>query len=86
MGTELGYNASALFRAAPEVQATLELHGTAGLSGHATGEAVANVTPGVKLRPSGDSPFFLGLAGSFPVTTDESYGARALVSLFYHFR
>lgn len=86
VGTELGYNASALFRAAPEVQATLELHGTAGLSGHATGEAVTNLTPGVKLRPSGDSPFFLGLAGSFPVSSDQSYGARALVSLFYHFR
>ena len=86
VGTEIAYNASALFRAAPEVQATLELHGHAGLSGHATGEAVANLTPGVKLRPSGDSPFFLGIAGSIPVSADESYETRALVSLFYHFR
>lgn len=85
VGTELAYNASALFRAAPEVQTTLELHGHAGLSGHATGEAVANLTPGVKLRPSDESPFFLGIAGSFPVSADESYDARALVSLFYHF-
>lgn len=85
VGTELSYNASALFRAAAEAQATLELHGHTGLSGHEADRTVVNLTPGVKLRPSGDSPFFLGLAGSFPLSGDVSYDARALVSLFYHF-
>lgn len=85
VSTEFSYNASALFRAAPEVQTTLELHGHTGLSGHDADRSVLNLTPGVKLRPSGDSPWFLGLAGSFPVSGDVSYDARALVSLFYHF-
>lgn len=85
VATDFAYNASALFRAAPEVQTTLELHGHTGLSGHDADRSVLNVTPGVKLRPSGDSPWFLGLAGSFPVSGEVSYDARALVSLFYHF-
>lgn len=85
VGTELSWNASALFEAAPEVQALLELHGHSGLNGHPVGEDAVNVAPGLKLRPSGDSPLFVGIGASFPITDDRTADARALLSLFYHF-
>lgn len=85
VGTELSWNFSALYRVMPEVQALLELNGTSGLSGAPVGEDVVNLSPGIKLRPSGGSHLFLGVGGSVPLSEDESFENRVFVSLFYHF-
>ncbi|MFB6239984.1 MAG: hypothetical protein ABEJ46_00155 [Gemmatimonadota bacterium] len=85
-GTTLSWNASTLFRAAPEVQTILELNGSHGLSGHPVGEDVVNLSPGIKLRPSGSSPVWLGIGGSLPLTEDQNFDGLLKVSFFYHFR
>lgn len=85
-GTTLSWDASALFQPAPEVQTVLELNGSHGMSGHPVGDDIVNLSPGIKLRPSGTSPLWLGIGGSLPLTTDQSYDGRLQVSLFYHFR
>lgn len=84
-GSTLSWNASTLFQPAPEVQTVLELNGSHGLSGHPVAEDVVNLSPGIKLRPSGSSPLWLGIGGSMPATTDQSYDGRLQVSFFYHF-
>lgn len=86
LGTDLSWDVSALFRAAPEVQTVLELNGSAGLSGHPVGQDVVNLSPGIKLRPSGDSPAWLAVGGSLPLTADQGYDGLLRVSFFYHFR
>lgn len=84
LGTELAWNVSTLFQPAPEVQTVLELGASHGLSGHPVGEDVVNLSPGIKLRPSGGSPLWLGIGGSTPLTNDRSYDRRLQISLFYH--
>ena len=86
VGSELSWSVSTLVRAAPEVQTVLELNGSSGVSGHPAGEDVVNLSPGIKLRPSGDSPVWLGVGGSLPLTADRSYQGLLRVSFFYHFR
>lgn len=86
VGSELSWNVSTLFQPAPEVQTVLELNGSSGVSGHPVGEDVVNLSPGIKLRPSGGSPMWLGVGGSLPLTTDQNHDGLFRVSFFYHFR
>lgn len=84
VGTEFRYNASALFHASPRIEALVEAHGQTGLSGRGTG-SVVNLAPGFRIRPLPRRNLALGAALSFPVTEDETFDARVLVSAFYHF-
>jgi hypothetical protein len=85
VGTELRYNASALFHASPRIQALVEAHGQAGLSGRESDRSVVNLAPGIRIRPLPRRNLALGTALSFPVTEDEAFDMRVLVSAFYHF-
>ncbi len=81
--TEFGYHFSVLYHVSGRVQGLFEFDGVTTLSGERS-EAVAHVTPGVKIRPPAHSPLLLGLGLTLPVSGDRSFDARALVSLFYH--
>jgi hypothetical protein len=85
VGTELRYNASALFHASPRIEALVEAHGQTGLSGRQTDRSVVNLAPGLRIHPLAQRNLALGAALSFPLTEDEAFDTRVLVSAFYHF-
>lgn len=85
VGTELRYSASVLYHASSRIEALVEAHGQSGLSGLETGRAVVNFAPGLRISPLPERNLALGAALSFPVTRDQSFDARLLVSAFYHF-
>ena len=83
--TELGWTLSALYWFSPRVQGLLELDLATVLSGDETGNGVLNLSPGVKFKPWAKSPWWLGASLGFPVSNQEEFNVRALVSGFYHF-
>lgn len=85
VATELSYNLSALFRMSSRVQVLLELDGAGGISGHAVGEDVANLSPGLRVRLLPDRPLVLGTSVGFPLTNEEGFDVRWASSLFWHF-
>ena len=82
---ELGWNASLLYHATPRIEVILEFDGERVWGGEEDGETVAHVSPGLKLRPLGDPGFKIGTAISLPITNDEEFDLRWLLSVFYHF-
>ncbi len=83
--TEMGFNLSLLRHVTPRFEALIELDGGSVLSGPEDGFTVVNLTPGVKVRPFKDHPLDVGLGFSFPITNDEDFDTRTLLSVFYHF-
>ena len=53
--------------------------------GDEDGFDVVNITPGVKIRPSDDSSFQIGLGVSLPLTSDREFHAMPVLSAFWHF-
>ncbi len=82
---ELGWNASLLYHATPQIEAILEFDGERVWGGEEDGETVAHVSPGLKIRPLDDPGFKIGTAISLPITNDEEFDLRWLLSVFYHF-
>lgn len=85
VGTSFEYNASALHHVSPRIQALVEMNGHAGLSGAAVGEAVSNLTPGLRVLPVADVQLALGLGVSVPLADDRDFDTRTVASVFYHF-
>ena len=82
---ELGWNASLLYHATPWLEPILEFDGERVWGGEEDGETVAHVSPGFKLKPLADSDFKIGTGISLPITNDEEFDLRWLLSVFYHF-
>jgi len=82
---ELGWNASLLYHATPRIEALIEFDGERVWGGEEDGETVAHVSPGLKLQPLDDSGFQIGTGISLPITNDEEFDLRWLLSVFYHF-
>lgn len=88
VGTELSWNFSALLHASDRLQPMLELDGTGGISGHAVGEDVVQISPGLKVRPFGDEPLWIGTSVGFPLASgveEDPFESRFITSLFWHF-
>lgn len=85
VGTELRYNASVLYHATPRIETLVEAHGQTGLSGLETERSVLNLAPGLRIRPFPERKLTLGAGASFPLTDDQEFHTRILLSAFYHF-
>ncbi|MFL6228948.1 MAG: transporter [Pyrinomonadaceae bacterium] len=83
-GAEFGYEGSVLYKLSRRFQAVLELDGSRALTGIRSGENVVNVSPGIKILPPNEH-WQIGVGAGFPVTSDQEFKARAVVSVFYHF-
>jgi len=83
--TEIGYNLSALYHASPRFIALLELDGTGGVSGHAVGEDVINLSPGIVFQLQPDGPLMIGTSIGIPLSNQEDFSTRWTTSLFWHF-
>jgi hypothetical protein len=82
---ELGWNASLLYHATPWLEPILEFDGERVWGGEEDGETVAHVSPGLKLKPLADYDLKIGTAISLPITNDEEFDLRWILSVFYHF-
>ena len=82
---ELGYELAALYHASSRLDALVELDGTGGLSGEAVGEDVLNLSPGLRFQVLADQPLVLGTSVGFPLTSEETFDTRWVVSAFWHF-
>lgn len=82
---ELGFNASALYHVTPFLMGLVELDGETVLNGDASGQTVAAVTPGIKIRPLREVELEVGAGVSFPITGREEFEIRTVFSVFYHF-
>lgn len=88
VGTEFSWNVSALVHASSRLQPMLELDGTGGISGHAVGEDVVQLAPGLKFRPFAGQPLWIGTSVGFPLASgveEDPFETRFLTSLFWHF-
>lgn len=83
--TNFRYDLSALYHVGPRLDVLTELNGAWGLSGHASGDATASVVPGVRLRPFTGVNFVGAIGMALPLTYQESFDSRVILSLFYHF-
>ena len=85
LATEIEYNLAALYHFSPRFEGVLELDGSGGISGHAVGEDVLNLSPGFRFRPVASSPLVIGSSIGFPLTNEEAFSTRWTTSLFWHF-
>lgn len=82
--TEFGYDVSVMYLVSDRVQGLIELGGETVLSGPED-EFVANLAPGLRIRPVASRPFVIGAGVNVPVTDDRGFDVRTVLSLFYHF-
>lgn len=47
---------------------------------------VLNLTPGLKVRPIPGRELLLGIGVGVPLSQDQDFDTRAVLSAFYHFR
>ena len=47
--------------------------------------AVVNLTPGLKITPFTSRNIEIGAGASLPITSDEEFDVRTILSIFYHF-
>ncbi len=88
VGTRLRWNLSGLYHVSDRVQGILELDGSGGISGHAVGEDVVQLSPGLRVRVLPDRPLVLGTSVGFPVASgveEDPFDLRWKTSLFWHF-
>jgi hypothetical protein len=65
----------------------LELDGESILSSEKREEhTVLNLTPGLKVRPLAGRELFLGIGVGLPLTEDQDFDTRVVLSGFNHFR
>lgn len=83
--SEIAWNLSVLHEAHPRLQLLLELDGERVNGGDEDGADRMHVTPGLKVRPLPERPLWLGLGVSVPVSHDEKFDARGVLSAFWHF-
>ena len=81
---KIAYRLAFTYPVTSRAWAILEFDGEAVASGD-NNESVLNISPGVKVQPLDDARFILGASVSVPLTEDEEFDVRALVSGFYHF-
>ena len=70
---------------APVLAGILEFDGERVWGGEEDGETVAHVSPGLRMNPLADHDFAVGTGVSIPITNDEEFDLRWIVSIFYHF-
>lgn len=88
VATELDWNLSALVHASDQLQPMLELDGSGGISGPAVGRDVVHLSPGLKIRPFGGEPLWIGTSVGFPLASgmeEDPFDVRWKTSLFWHF-
>jgi len=83
--TELGLQVSLLYHLSSRLQLLLEADGERVLSGEEEGETVVNLSPGVKVKAAAGSAWWIGAAAGFPLSNEEEFDRRLLLSAFYHF-
>ena len=81
----LGWNASLLYHVTPRLAGILEFDGERVWGGEEDGETVADVTPGIRLNPFSERDLAVGTGISLPITNDEEFDLRWILSIFYHF-
>ncbi len=84
VGTDFGYDFSALYHVSPRVQGLLELNGSAGLSGPEAGSNATSAAAGIKFAPLGGDHLLVGIGVAVPLTTSDQSAALRL-SIFKHF-
>ena len=88
VGAEFDWNVSALVHASDRLQPMLELDGSGGISGPAVGRDVVHLSPGLKVRPFGGQPLWVGTSVGFPLASgveEDPFDVRWKTSLFWHF-
>jgi len=81
----IGWNLSLLAHISPMFAGLLEFDGERGFGGHEDGETIVNVTPGLRWNPSDDPGLWFGTGVSLPLTNDEEFDVRWVLSAFYEF-
>lgn len=81
----IGWNVALLAHLSPMFAALLELDGERGFGGEEDGETIANITPGLRWNPSDDPSLWFGTGVSVPLTNDEEFDFRWVLSAFYEF-
>lgn len=82
--SEVGFQLSALYHLSDRVKPLIELDGESIISGEED-ETVVNLSPGIKYLPTGDPDFALGASVGYPLSDDEEFDTRFIVSAFFHF-
>ncbi|RMF93724.1 MAG: hypothetical protein D6734_09420 [Candidatus Schekmanbacteria bacterium] len=81
----IGYNLSLLYHLNRRIEALVEFDGESVLSGDADGPWIINITPGIKVRPSKDADFDIGVGVSLPLSNTEEFDVQTIVSAILHF-
>lgn len=84
VGTDFGYDLSALYHFSWRVEGLLELNGSTGLSGPEAGQNATQVAAGIKVTPLTYVPLVVGIGVAVPVTWSDRNAALRL-SFFRHF-
>lgn len=82
---EVEWDLSLLYHVTPRLEALVEFDGEHVVGGEEDGVTILNMTPGFTVAPFENHAFKLGAGVSFPLTHDDEYDVRVVVSLFYHF-
>ena len=81
----ISWNVSLLAHLSPMFAGLLEFDGERGFGGEEDGETIVNVTPGLRWNPSDEPSLWFGTGVSLPLTNDEEYDVRWVLSAFYEF-
>jgi hypothetical protein len=82
---ELGWSLSMLYHLHRRVQVILEFDGERAFGGEESGHATANISPGLKIVPTANQNLAIGAGVSLPISDDEDFDVRTILSVFYHF-
>ncbi|MBW2292298.1 MAG: hypothetical protein JRG94_08295 [Deltaproteobacteria bacterium] len=82
---ELGWSLSMLYHLHRRVEVLLEFDGERAFGGEESGHATANISPGLKVVPTANQNLQIGVGVSLPISDDEDFDVRTILSVFYHF-
>lgn len=82
---ELGWDISFLYHFGDRVDVVLEFGGERVFGGEEGGESTATISPGVKWAPTSNEKLKIGAAVSIPMSDDNEFKIRTIVSVFWHF-
>jgi hypothetical protein len=76
---------SFLYHVTPRIEGLLEFDSEHVFGGEEDGNTVVNITPGLKIAPFASHKLTIGAGVSLPITSDEEFDVRTILSIFYHF-
>jgi len=81
---ELGFNLAFQYDFTPSIAGLFEIDASSVVSGD-DNKTVVNLIPGIKIQPTQDPSVQIGIGVSFPVSNDQEFDSRVIVSFFKHF-